>query len=173
VLFLSLLLTLILTGLLLIEVERAAIEISMVGNERFARTGYHVAEGGLLATTAKASLNPQGFITLASLKNYKIDYADLGLNLFDRSSDGSFGREGPNAGIVNFSTSMTHPVTTNKIPGYALEGSCFQRYIWTTTSQYGLSTELGNPNASVNTAYRLSVQKARSVVYLGPVPCTL
>jgi len=173
VLFLSLLLTLILTGLLLVEVERAAVEITMVGNERFSRTGYQVAEGGLLATTAKAALNPQGFIALANLKNNKIDYADLGLNVFDKSAGGSFGHEGPNAGIVDFSTVMTHPVTTNKVPGFGLEGTCFQRYIWTTTSQYGLSAEQGNEEQTVKNAYRLTTQKARSVVYLGPVPCTL
>tara|TARA_B100000029_G_scaffold422017_1_gene428515 strand:+ start:4188 stop:4730 length:543 start_codon:yes stop_codon:yes gene_type:complete len=173
VLFLALLMTLMLTGLLVLEVEKTTVEIAMVGNERFAKTAYAVAEGGLVATTAKASQDPQGFLSFAALHNYVVKDDDLNFSVYDLSASGSFGREGANVSVVEFETAMTHPFVTNRIPGYSLQGLCFRRYVWTTTSKYGLGEEEGPETTSVEHTQRLSVQRARSMVYLGPVPCNL
>jgi hypothetical protein len=173
VLFLSLLVTLVLTGLLLLEVERTMVEISMIGNERFAKSAYAISEAGLVTTTAKAAIDPQSFLIFAGMNNFKVTDLQMGVDVFDRSRTGSFGLEGANAGIVNFSTELTHPITTNRIPGFSVGGTCFRRYVWTTTGQYGLAPETGSSTQSVKNAYRLSVQRTRSVVYQGPVPCAL
>lgn len=173
VLFLSLLVTLVLTGLLLLEVERTMVEITMIGNERFTKSAYAVAEGGLVTSTARASLDPQSFLVFAGMNNFKVTDTQIGIDVYDRARTGSFGLEGPNASIVTYTTELTHPITTNRIPGFSVGGTCFKRYVWTTTGQYGLAPETGSPSDSVKNAFRLSVQRTRSVVYLGPVPCAL
>ncbi len=173
VLYLSLLVTLVLTGLLLLEVERTMVEISMIGNERFTKSAYAVSEAGLVTTTARASIDPQSFLVFAGMNNFKVTDTQIGVDVFDRTRTGSFGLEGPNATIVSYTTELSHPITTNRIPGFSVGGTCFRRYVWTTTGQYGLAPETGSSSESVKNAYRLSVQRTRSVVYLGPVPCAL
>ena len=172
VLFLSMLLTLVLTGLLVLQVERTSTEISLVGNARFAKMGYFLADSGLTATLAKAASNPQSFMSFAASNNQKITLSDLGLSIFGNDYHDIFGPEGWSLGIVNFETELTDQSETNRIPGFSSNGSCFKRFVWTTTGQYGLGAQ-GAGSGVVNNAFRLTLKKSRTIGYIGPVQCSL
>jgi hypothetical protein len=176
VIFLAMLLTLVLTGLLVLQVERTSTEIALVGNARFAKIGYFLADSGLTATLAKAAVDPQSFLAFAEAHledgNPKITLTDLGMDIYGTDYSDIFGPEGYALGIVNFETILTDQTDTNRIPGFSANGTCFKRYVWTTTGQYGLGDE-GSGAGVVNNAFRVTIKKARSIGFLGPVSCPL
>ena len=176
VLFIAMLLTLVLTGLLVLQVERTSTEIALVGNARFAKVGYFLADSGLTATLAKAASDPQSFLTFAEAHkengNPKVTLTDLGIDIYGNDYVDVFGPEGWALGIVNFETVLTDQVDTNRVPGFSANGICFKRFVWTTTGQYGIGEQSAGAGV-VNNAFRVTIKKSRTIGFLGPVNCPL
>ncbi len=173
VLFLALMVTLILSGLLVLALERTAVEVAMVGNERFGLVGYYVADTGMTATMAKAATGPTTFLVLAEAAGYSVGEDELGLQTFgdpsaDPAYDGTFGRESGVVGTVTYTTALSNMVGTYRVPNSPSGELLYQRFNWTTTGQYGLGDE-GAGAGAVDESYRLSIQRLQAIGYLGPV----
>lgn len=178
VLFLAMLISVVLSGIILLGINRASLEVAMTGNDRFGTVAAFIAEGGLTGTAMVAAADQDAFMALAETNptadGYLVTDDGVGLDEMWGTSPyaDSFGREGPNIGNVQFETELTNQMDTNRVPGYSPDENCFKRFVWTTTSQYGVGAE-GGSSGSVANLHRLAIKEHRMVGYLGPFECGL
>lgn len=156
------------TGLL--SMRNATFEAAYVGSLRLSVSTEGVAEAGLIAALAKASQNPDAFIAFLDSQGpippYTVKMTDIFSPFFDTNQLGSFGVSIPGPGYVDWVTSLTEPIESNRMPGYSVGSFCFKKFRWETQSQFG-------PVTGTLPAIFISSEKVYSTyAYVGPITCS-
>ncbi|MBM4388182.1 MAG: hypothetical protein FJ088_10620 [Deltaproteobacteria bacterium] len=166
VLIVGLLVLLVLAAIAIVSVNRVATEMASSGNFRISKMSGFITEGGLEGTMAMAAENPVGFNAFVFANGFQVSQADISPIFWDTGDDGSFGKEVGNISGVNFVTTLSQPITTNRVPGYSVGSFCYNKFNMFTDGFYGTDTAVNPDDVLRNSQKRYS-----SSMYVGPVLC--
>ena len=160
----ALMIILVLAGIALIGVRNVSMELKTVGNFRAGEQASRVTEGGMLAVIALAVSKGDAFPQFVQAANYTIRMTDVSDAFFDVAAGGSFGYEFTNVGGVDFVTTLSSPIDTNRIPGYPVSDSfVWKKYRMETAGYYGNRTV-----TSPDDTLRNSLRRVVGFTYVGP-----
>lgn len=175
ILLVALMLMLAVSGLGVIAMQTAQLEIQVTGNERLDRQSYYSAEATMNVGSAMIGASRDGFWTLmrrsqraglndeAQLRLTTLDFR--GRLFIDHSASESTGDAASLTPDIELQ--ITQPVDGIHAAGFS-DGFCFKRLTFDASAQLGDGSSTIEENEQF---YRTSQQAVRAKVLLGPLEC--
>jgi len=165
ILILALMILLVLSALSFAAVQSVSNTMARAGSYRTGMIAYGITSAGSEATMSVAARDPSGFRDFIAAHGDQVAMGDVSNIFFDVNPDGSFGRELPNVGGVNWTTQF---VEGNSTPAYGfdIDTYCFAKFFATTHGVYGNDTV-----ATRGDIIRNSNKRFLSSILVGPEIC--
>jgi hypothetical protein len=165
-LLVSMMIILVMSGLSLMAVRNVMLEHRQVGNYRAGEQALRITDSGMTSAVALAASKGEAFPVFVKASGNTVTMADTVSSYFDTTKTGSFGREYVNIGGVDFVTTLSAPVDTNRVPGYPVS----DKFIWKKYRMYTdgyFGDQLIN-SEQVDTTIRNATRRYVSFSYVGP-----